>query len=91
MRQSCIAPKQTCQEGAHQIIDIASSMYHSLAVTDMGTLYASGANDEGQILSDAVRACRGWGCGMLPHPVFTANCVRVGASGNRVDPRACTD
>lgn len=30
-------------------------MYHSLAVTETGALYASGANDEGQIFADRVR------------------------------------
>ena len=76
--QNCSLPTAVAKFKNHRVIDIASSMYHSLAVTDMGTLYASGANDEGQILSDAVRACRGWGCGVLPRPVFTSTvCVSV--------------
>ena len=39
----------------HRVIDVAACMYHSLAVTETGALYASGANDEGQIFADSVR------------------------------------
>lgn len=34
----------------YRVVDVACNMFHTLAVTDTGELFACGANDEGQII-----------------------------------------
>jgi len=38
----------------HRMVDVAMSVFHTLSVTENGAVYASGSNDEGQIVSNEV-------------------------------------